>query len=43
MAPFRGQVSFRQPAGAGTGWVVLTYQSAKTGATAGATAAPVQF
>jgi immunoglobulin-like protein involved in spore germination/sporulation and spore germination protein len=43
MAPFHGQVSFRQPADAGAGWVVLTYQSAKTGATAGATAVPVRF
>ncbi len=44
MAPFRGQVTFKQPsAGMGTVWVVMTYQSAKTGATAGATAMQVRF
>lgn len=42
MAPFHGQVSFTRPS-AVTGWLVLTYQSAKTGATEGATAVQVRF
>ncbi|MGE5132108.1 MAG: GerMN domain-containing protein [Gemmatimonadota bacterium] len=41
MAPFSGQVSFRQPAASGTTWLIVTYQSAKTGALAGVTAVQV--
>lgn len=42
MARFHGQVSFGRPDGV-TGWLVMTYQSAKTGATQGATAVQVRF
>lgn len=40
--PFAGKVSFTS-AGAGTGWLAVTTQSAKTGATAAATVVPVVF
>jgi hypothetical protein len=42
IGPFSGQVAFTQPT-ASQGWLVVTYQSAKTGAIAGATAVPVSF
>lgn len=42
MGPFSGQVTFAQPT-ASRGWLVVTYQSAKTGAVAAATVVPVSF
>lgn len=42
MGPFSGQVTFAQPT-ASRGWLVVTYQSAKTGAVAAAAAVPVSF
>lgn len=42
MGPFTGKVSFTSPA-AGTGWLAVTTQSAKTGAIAAATVVPVVF
>ncbi len=42
MGPFSGQVTFAQPT-ASQGWLVVTIQSPKTGATAGATAVPITF
>jgi hypothetical protein len=39
--PFSGQVTFTTPPTAGTTWVAVTFQSAKTGAVAGATVVQV--
>lgn len=41
--PFQGQVAFVRPPTAGTTWLVVSYQSARTGATAGATAVQVKL